>query len=105
MYEINKGKIGALQRQRIEASEGFLSALRWSGLGVLATTLTQIQKDKIEACADANGRTVFDQVSAYVGTASFQDYSSLYANAAWTNVTSSQVLNSSGPPQTTRGAA
>jgi putative zinc finger/helix-turn-helix YgiT family protein len=38
MYEINSSRIGALQRQRIESSDGYLSAKRWRGLGALGAT-------------------------------------------------------------------
>jgi putative zinc finger/helix-turn-helix YgiT family protein len=70
MYDINCRKIGAIQRRRIEGSEGFKSALCWAGLGALATTLTPLQVSKIEVCAGRNCLTIPEQIAAYVGSAS-----------------------------------
>jgi putative zinc finger/helix-turn-helix YgiT family protein len=67
MYEINSGKIGAIQRRRIEESEGYVSALHWVGLEALTALFTPLQRDKIEACAERNGRTVPEQIAAYFG--------------------------------------
>jgi len=42
MYRINSGKIGAIQRRRIEESEGFKAASAWSGLEALAELITPL---------------------------------------------------------------
>lgn len=83
MYDINSARIGALQRRRIEESEGFRAELAWSGLSALSAQLMPLQKKKIEACAERNSRTISEQVAVYVGAASFQDYSQLYAEATY----------------------
>lgn len=66
MYDIHSGRIGAIQRRRIEESEGFRSALRWSGLEGLLPYLTQVQQEKIVACAERYDRTIPEQVAVYV---------------------------------------
>jgi len=83
MYAINSGKIGATQRRRIEESPGFKTAAAWTGLEGLVPLLTAVQMGKIESCAERNGRTIPEQVAVYVGAASFQDYSRLYAEATY----------------------
>jgi len=83
MYAINKTRIGAIQRRRIEASEGYLETERWSGLDALASELTSVQMEKIETCATKHNLTIPQQIAAYVGSASFRDYSSLIADAVW----------------------
>jgi len=105
MYEINKGKIGAIQRQRIEGSDGFQTALCWSGLDALSSALTPLQQKKIETCAELNERTVPEQVAAYVGAASFHDYSRLYTEAKWSVVATTQLPNVLTQPSPTLGAA
>ncbi len=91
MYDLNKGKIGAIQRQRIEGSEGFAATLQWSGLEALSSLLTPLQKDKIETCAEHNSRSVPEQIVAYVGAASFQDYSRLITEATWSDGVSNRL--------------
>ena len=49
MYQVNSSRIGALQRQRIEASEGYRSATSWQGLEALGIALTHVQREKVEA--------------------------------------------------------
>jgi len=87
MYDINKGKIGAIQRRRIEESEGYRAALLWSGLDSLSRELTDLQRTKVEECALRNGRTLPEQVAFYVGDASFRDYSRLMEGITWSKAT------------------
>jgi len=91
MYELNKGKIGAIQRQRIEASEGFIAALHWSGLEALASLLTGLQKEKIESCAALVACSIPEQVAAYVRAVSFHDYSKLMTTATWSTGVSTGI--------------
>jgi len=105
MYDINSSKIGAIQRRRIEESEGFLEALRWSGLGALSPYLTQLQQEKIEACAERNDRTIPEQIAVYVGPASFQDYSRLYVEASWSDTETEELPSAIVQPGLTQGAA
>lgn len=105
MFEMNSGKIGAIQRRRIIESEGYASALSWVGLGELSTHLTSLQQEKIEACAAHYGRTISGQIAAYVGTASFQDYSRLYTEAQWPDAETKAVPSVSVQTTVTHGAA
>jgi len=105
MYDINSAKIGATQRRRIEESEGFRTALRWSGLGALSPHLTQLQQEKIEACASRNHRTIPEQIAVYVGASSFQDYSRLYAEARWPDKEARKLPSVMTEPGPTLGAA
>jgi putative zinc finger/helix-turn-helix YgiT family protein len=105
MYGLNKGKIGAIQRQRIESSEGFKSAMQWSGLETLSTALSSVQKEKIETCAERNGRSVPEQVAAYVGAASFQDYSRLMVEAIWSEGVPTQLPTVPATPSSSFQAA
>lgn len=91
MYDINKGKIGAIQRRRIEESEGYQKAILWSGLDSLSRELTGLQRVKVEECASRNGRTLSEQVAVYVGDASFRDYSHLMHGATWSKATSTNM--------------
>lgn len=105
MYNINSSKIGAIQRRRIEESEGFQVALRWSGLGALSPYLTQVQQEKIQACAERYDRTVPEQIAVYVGPASFQDYSRLYVEARWSDEETTELPSTIAQPSPTQGAA
>lgn len=105
MYEINSGKIGTTQRRRIEESEGYESAIHWEGLAGLSALLAPLQQEKIEAIARRNGRTVPVQIAAYVGTASFQDYSRLYAEARWSHEKTTPLPSAPAQPITIQGAA
>jgi putative zinc finger/helix-turn-helix YgiT family protein len=96
MYDINGSRIGALQRRRIEESEGYKAAIAWSGLSALSLCLTPVQKGKVEACAERNDLTIPKQIAVYVGAASFQDYSRLYAEARYSN--STQAMESIQSP-------
>ena len=85
MYAVNSTRIGALQRQRIETSEGFRSAHAWTGLEALADGLTSFQRIKIEECAECYGQSILQQVRTYVSERSFQDYSQLLLKATWSH--------------------
>jgi hypothetical protein len=85
MYAVNSMRIGALQRQRIEASEGFRSAHAWTGLEGLADGLTLLQRTKLEECAECYGQSILEQVRTYVSERSFQDYSQLLLKATWSH--------------------
>lgn len=93
MYDVNSMRIGALQRQRIESSEAYRSAESWKGMEALAATLTQVQREKIEACAERNKQTIIQQVSSYMSAISFQDYSNLAMGAKWTYGGVNTVIN------------
>ncbi len=98
MYDINSGKIGAIQRRRIEESPGFQAATLWAGLEALSQELTELQKRKVEECAALAGRTLPEQVSRYVGDASFRDYSRLMEGITWSSsVSTSMAVNESAP--------
>lgn len=105
MYDINSSKIGAIQRRRIEVSEGFQEAIRWTGLGGLLPYLTQVQQEKIEACAQRFERTIPEQIAVYVGPASFQDYSRLYVEARWSDEETAELPSAIVQPDSTQGAA
>ena len=83
MYELNRDRIGAIQRQRIESSQGYRSAASWAGMEALAGALTPVQRAKIELCAAGSYKTVLERVIAYVSPASFEDYSKLVLGAKW----------------------
>ena len=91
MYDINCSRIGAIQRRRIEGSEGFLKASSWNGISALARELTEIQREKIEDCARRNGNGLVQQIASYVASESFKDYSRLMNGARWTNSISQKV--------------
>lgn len=105
MYAINSAKIGGTQRRRIEESQGFKVATAWSGLEALVSLLTGVQKSKIEACAKLNDWTIAEQVAIYVGAASFQDYSSLYTAARWSDEETKELPPALSQPSQTQGAA
>jgi putative zinc finger/helix-turn-helix YgiT family protein len=95
MYGMNSGRIGAIQRRRIEASDGFISATSWKGMEALADALTPVQKEKIEARAGNRNQSVLALISAYVGAASFQDYSRFIESAIWSGGQTSEVTQQS----------
>jgi putative zinc finger/helix-turn-helix YgiT family protein len=98
MYDINKGKIGAIQRRRIEESEGYQAALLWAGLDSLSRELTDLQRTKVEECATRNCRTLPEQVACYVGDASFRDYSRLMQGITWSKATYMNVSVTEASP-------
>jgi putative zinc finger/helix-turn-helix YgiT family protein len=83
MYDMNSGRIGAIQRQRVESSGEMQAAQSWKGLEALAGALTVVQREKIEACAVKTEKTVLELIKSYVSTASFKDYSNLMNDATW----------------------
>ncbi len=105
MYDINSGKIGATQRRRIEESAGFQAASAWTGLEALVPLFTDIQRTKIEVCAKRNGVAISEQLAAYVGAASFYDYSRLYAEARWPEEATTVLTPALSPSCATVGAA
>lgn len=105
MYDINSNKIGAIQRRRIEESEGFIKALRWSGLGALSPYLTELQQEKVEACAERNERTIPEQIAIYIGSASFHDYSRLYTEASWSDAKTTELPSTIIQPGLSLGVA
>ena len=72
MYEINNLRIGALQRQRSEASDGFRSASEWEGLEALAVELSARQRKRIENGAERSARSVLEQVIACVNATALE---------------------------------
>jgi putative zinc finger/helix-turn-helix YgiT family protein len=98
MYDINKGRIGAIQRRRIEESAGYRAALSWYGLDALYRELTALQRTKVEECAERNSRTLSEQVAVYVGDASFRDYSSLMQGATWSKATATKMSVTEASP-------
>lgn len=85
MYELNKHKIGELQRNRIESSGGYQEAIRWAGLSALTTNLSPMQMEKITHCAEEHHLSVAQQIATYVASGSFSDYSRLMTNATWSS--------------------
>lgn len=83
LYDINKTRIGAIQRRRIEESEGYREVVSWRGLEALSNVLTNDQKIKIEECAKQSQRTVSEQIAVYVSDVAFQDYSHLMQGVSW----------------------
>ncbi len=92
MYQINSSRIGALQRQRIESSEGYRSAVGWQGLEALGAALTPIQREKIETCAEEGQRSVVQQNAEWVKVASFRDYSRLILNVEKSSATANRII-------------
>ena len=85
MYDINSSRIGALQRQRIESSDAFRSSESWKGLEAIASALTQVQRAKIEECAECYSMTILETVREYVSAGSFEDYSSLVMHPTYSS--------------------
>jgi putative zinc finger/helix-turn-helix YgiT family protein len=104
MYELNKSKIGALQRRRIENSEGFDGAA-WTGLEALSSLLTSVQKDKIKLCAKKNNRSIPEQIASYTCEASFKDYSQLMAEATWPDKVPTKIPTAVVSPMALQQAA
>jgi DNA-binding transcriptional regulator YiaG len=84
MFEQNSERIGEIQRRRILASEGYREAGSWRGLEALHTTLTPVQREKIDHCAAQNSRSIVEEIHSYVGRVSFEEYSRLLVGAQWT---------------------
>ena len=106
MYSVNRQRIGAIQRKRIESSLGYKSADSWTGLEALAASLTAVQRAKVEACAEKSQQSVLQQVVTYVSAGSFEEYSNLIRGATW-SASSSELLDEQGmlPPDVTKAAS
>jgi putative zinc finger/helix-turn-helix YgiT family protein len=83
MFDINKTRIGATQRNRLESSEGFQAAVSWKAMDALYTELTPLERTRIETCAARFNHSVLQHMSAYIREASFSDYSKLALDAKW----------------------
>lgn len=66
MYEQNKSKIGAIQRERIESSECFKNCQRWGGLENLYKNLTESERKNVENKTFFQGESVVQLVSNMV---------------------------------------
>ena len=66
MYERNKNKIGAIQRERIESSEAFKKCIKWGGLGGLYNHLTESERQIIENRTDISESSVTNFVTTVV---------------------------------------
>jgi putative zinc finger/helix-turn-helix YgiT family protein len=106
MYSVNRQRIGAIQRKRIESSPGSRSADSWMGLEALAASLTAVQRAKVEACAESADLSVLQQVLTYVSAGSFEEYSNLIRGATW-SASSSRLLDQQGtlPPDSMKAAS
>lgn len=85
MYEINSMRIGAIQRRRIEESEGYKESEKWIGLESINQNLTDFQKIKIEDCAIFSETTIAKKIFSYVEQGSFIDYSKLVQDGNWSD--------------------
>ncbi len=72
MYNINKLRIGAIQRERIESSDAFKSTGAWKGLEALAVELSDRQRKFVEESAERAGRSVVEQVAAQMNIAAVE---------------------------------
>lgn len=79
MYERNKNKIGAIQRERIEASEAFKQCKKWGGLENLYNNLSDNEIEIIENRTSISGSTithvVSDMIRKEMDKPSFEIYS------------------------------
>lgn len=66
MYERNKNKIGAIQRERIESSEAFKKCNKWGGLESLYNHLTDSEIQIIENRTDISETSVTHIVTTMV---------------------------------------
>ena len=66
MYERNKNKIGAIQRERIESSETFKKCNKWGGLESLYNHLTDAERQIIENRTDVSETSVTHIVTTMV---------------------------------------
>ena len=79
MYERNKNKIGAIQRERIEASEAFKQCKKWGGLENLYNNLSDNEIEIIENRTSISGSSkthvVSDMIRKEMDKPSFEIYS------------------------------
>lgn len=78
MYEKNKNKIGAIQRERIESSLAYINCKRWGGLENLYTRLSESEREVLESktyIVDGSvGQIVADMIKAEMNKSSFAIY-------------------------------
>ena len=78
MYEKNKNKIGALQRERIESSKPYINCNKWGGIENLYTRLSSDEREVIEnktyVFGDTVTQIVTDIVKAEINKPSFEIY-------------------------------
>ena len=58
MYERNKNKIGAIQRERIESSQAFKNCNKWGGLENLYNHLSETEREVIENRTSISGSSI-----------------------------------------------
>lgn len=58
MYERNKNKIGAIQRERIESSQAFKDCNKWGGLENLYNHLSETEREVIENRTSISGSSI-----------------------------------------------
>ena len=95
MYEQNKSKIGAIQRERIESSECFINCQRWGGLENLYKNLSENQRECVENKTFLQGSSVTQIVSnmvkAELNKTSFEIYNdALEVNSGTINASDTQ---------------
>ncbi len=78
MYENNKSKIGAIQRERIESSEYFMDCKRWGGLENLYNNLSCSERKVIENktyyCGESITKVISNMVKAKLNNSNFEIY-------------------------------
>lgn len=95
MYEQNKSKIGAIQRERIESSECFINCQRWGGLENLYKNLSENQRECVENKTFLQGssvtKIVSNMVKAELNKTSFEIYNdALEVNSGTINASDTQ---------------
>lgn len=79
MYERNKNKIGAIQRERIESSQAFKNCNKWGGLENLYNHLSEAEREAIENRTSISGSTIIhvvsDMIKKEIDKPSFEAYS------------------------------
>ena len=66
MYERNKNKIGAIQRERIESSQAFKNCQKWGGLENLYNHLSESEREIIENRTSISGTSITHIISDMV---------------------------------------
>jgi putative zinc finger/helix-turn-helix YgiT family protein len=84
MYEINKDKLGAVQRRRIEASAGYREALAWQGAEGLWSELAVKQQEMLSHIVNGTGKNVVGQANGYIELGILRDYSAMVQKNGWT---------------------
>lgn len=91
MYDINKDRLGAIQRRRIEESEGYQEALSWQGVDGLRHGLTTMRQEMLNTIVSGSGKSVVEQTTGYVEQGIFKDYSDLVQHTEWSGGLTMQV--------------